>query len=251
MTQRDTILAFLDGYLSVGTIPDASQNGLQVQGRTTVKHIVFGVSASLELFTRARRAGADMVITHHGLFWDGPVRLTGGMRERVAELIKNDINFAAYHLPLDAHPACGNNAQLLKLLGARAIKPFGKYHNTSIGFKGELKTPKTLAEIAAAFKKAFGAECRMAEFGPEEIRTVAAVSGGAGGLAAEAISQNIDLFITGEPSEPAWEWCRESGTSFMALGHYNSEKAGVIALAAVLAAKFGVKTEFIDIPNPF
>ncbi|MDD4005274.1 MAG: Nif3-like dinuclear metal center hexameric protein [Elusimicrobiaceae bacterium] len=251
MAQRDCIVAFLDRYLRVGAFRDASQNGLQVQGRTTVKHIVFGVSASLELFKRAAGLGADMVITHHGLFWDGPVRLTGGLRARVAQLIKNDLNFAAYHLPLDAHPVCGNNARLLKLLGARAIKPFGSYHDTAIGFRGELKTPKSLASIEKIFEKAFGAECRTAAFGPAKIRTVGVVSGGAGGLAAEAVNSGLDLFITGEPSEPAWEWCREGGASFMALGHYNSEKAGVIALAEALAGKFGVKTEFIDVPNPF
>lgn len=251
MPKRAAIIAFLNEYLNVSAVRDASQNGLQVQGRDEVKKIALGVSASLELFKRARVAGADMIITHHGLFWDAPVRLAGGMYERVAELIKNDINFAAYHLPLDMHPDCGNNAQLLKLLGAKKITPFGDYHGSSIGFRGELKTPATVEEIALTFKRAFGAECRIAPFGPEKIKTVAAVSGGAGGLVTEAISLKLDLYVTGEPSEPAWEWCRESGTAFMALGHYNSEKAGIIALGAVLAEKFGVRVEFIDVPNPF
>ncbi len=251
MAKRDAILQFLDTYLSVGTIGDASQNGLQVQGRETVNKIIFGVSASLELFKRAEASGADMVITHHGLFWDGPVRLTGGMHGRVAQLIKNDINFAAYHLPLDLHPVVGNNVRLLQLLGARDIKPFGSYHNTVIGFKGELKKPMALKDIAVVFGKKCGAECRTADFGPAKIKTIGAVSGGAGYMVNDAIKQGLDLFVTGETSEPAWEWCRESGISFMALGHYNSEKEGVIALAALLAKKFRVRTEFIDIPNSF
>ncbi|MFA6582900.1 MAG: Nif3-like dinuclear metal center hexameric protein [Elusimicrobiaceae bacterium] len=251
MADRNAIVEFLDTYLNSRNIADSSSNGLQVEGKREIKKVVFGVSASLELFKASAKAGADMVIVHHGLIWNDAQRVTGTFKNRINELLKNDMNMVAYHLPLDMHPAVGNNAVLLRDLGARDLKPFALYHGAAIGFKGRLAKPLTLGRIAEILNKKYGAQCQVAAFGPYKVKTIGAISGGGGGMAWDAVRSGLDLFITGETSEPAWEMFRENKINYIAAGHYNSEKSGVLALLRLLKTKFKVETEFIDIPNPF
>jgi dinuclear metal center YbgI/SA1388 family protein len=240
----------LDVYLDSARIKDASQNGLQVEGKTEVKKVVFGVSASLKLFRRAAAAGADMVIVHHGLFWDRSCPVKGPFREKLETLLTNGITLAAWHLPLDKHPVSGNNAQLLKMLGAGGQRPFGAYDGLAIGVKGSFSRPKPVSEIAGILKKELSAQINTHSFGPAKVRTLGIISGGAARMLEQAAEAGLDLFITGETSEYVQEYAREHKINFISAGHYNTEKPGVWALEKLLRAKFKVKTEFIDIPNP-
>ena len=243
------VIRFLDTYLNIAQIPDASRNGLQVEGTPRVGKIVFGVSASLELFRKAKVAGADLIVVHHGLLWGQEQLLTGLFRERIAFLLKNDLNLAGYHLPLDMHPVVGHNACLMRALRAQRIKPFGEYHGSEIGFCGYLE-PTRLEAVAETLESYCAAHAQVLAYGDSKIETVGVVSGGAYSMIPQAISRKLDLYVTGALDEPAQEWCREGKINCIALGHYNSEKPGVLALMELVAKRFDVKTEFIDIPNP-
>ncbi len=251
MADRDKIVAFTDSYLDSKNIKDSSLNGLQAEGRREVRKIAFGVSASLECITRAAAWGADMLIVHHGLLWKGRAqRVTGPLKRKLETLFNGGLSLCAWHLPLDKHAVVGNNARLLALLGAKKLRPFGAYDGETIGFSGTLPAPLPIGDIAAALAIKLDAEPLCFRFGKEKIRTVGAISGGAADMFKQAVDSGLDLFITGEVREPSQEYARETRSNFIAAGHYNSEKPGVLALAGVLEKKFGVKTEFIDIPNP-
>lgn len=248
MVNCEDVIHFLDTYLDIAHIPDASRNGLQVEGAARVERIAFGVSASLEFFRKASYAGADLAVVHHGLLWGKEQPITGLLRERLAFLLKNNLSLAAYHLPLDKHPVVGHNACLMRAIKAERIQPFGEYHGQQIGFWGVVNAP--LADIAARLETYCQTKANLLAYGPNEIATVAVVSGGAGDLLPQAINQKIDLYITGILDEPAQEWCREGHINCLALGHYNSEKAGVLALMDLVAKRFNIQTQFIDVPNP-
>jgi dinuclear metal center YbgI/SA1388 family protein len=251
MADRDKIVAFADSYLDSKNIKDRSLNGLQAEGRREVRKIAFGVSASLECIKRAAQWGADMLIVHHGLLWQGHAQpLTGPLKRKLAALFDGGLSLCAWHLPLDKHAVAGNNARLLALLGAKKLKPFGSYDGETIGFSGTLPKALPIGDIAAALAIKLDAEPLCFRFGKEKIRTVGAISGGGADMFRQAVDAGLDLFITGEVREPSQEYARETRSNFIAAGHYNSEKPGVLALAGVLEKKFGVKTEFIDIPNP-
>jgi len=241
MAPRDEILAAINIYLNVPAAPE--HNGLQVEGSPHIKKIIFGVSANMALFEAAAVAKADMIITHHGLIWDNVMPITGVFGRRIAFLLKNNINLAAYHLPLDMHPVIGNNAMLAKKLRLKNIKPFGEYHGKMIGLRGSFARPLS----AAALAKQLGGEFIPA--GPAKIKTAAIVSGGAHKMVSQA--ENTDIYITGSRDEFVVEYCKEAKINFIAMGHYNSEKLGIMALKDYVAKKFKVAAEFIDIPNPF
>ncbi len=249
MTTRENVVSFLNTYLDSAEIPDASHNGLQVEGRAKVRKIVFGVSAGLELFKRAKAAGADMIVVHHGLLWGKEQPLTGIFGRRVAFLLQNQISLLGYHLPLDKHPLIGHNALLMKTLGAQQIRPFAEYHGQTIGFCGEVK-PASLIALTRKLERACGAKAIVLPFGPKEVRTVGLVSGGGWSMVSDGIAEKLDLFVTGSVDEPVHELCREGHINCIALGHYNSEKMGVLALMELVRSELNVEVEFIDVKNP-
>ena len=250
MADRDKIVAFVNAYLGSEKIKDSSQNGLQYEGRPEVKKIAFGVSASLACIERAAACGADMLIVHHGLLWGASQPFTGPFKRKLDALVRSGLSLCAWHLPLDKHPVVGNNARLLALLGAKAIKPFGTYDGETIGWRGVFPKPVPIGDIAAALAIKLDAEPLCFRFGTEKIRTVGEISGGAANMFKQAVTAGLDLYVTGEVHETTQEYARETRSNFIAAGHYNSEKPGVQALAGLLEKKFKVKTEFIDIPNP-
>ncbi len=250
MADRDRIVSFVNTYLGSAEVRDSSQNGLQCEGRAGVKRIAFGVSASLECVRRAADWNADMLIVHHGLLWGRSQPFTGPFKAKLEALLGAGMSLCAWHLPLDRHPVVGNNARLLALLGARSLKPFGVYDGGTIGFKGVLPKPVSIGDIAASLAIKLDSEPLCFRFGREKIRTVGAVSGGAADLFPQAVAEGLDLYVTGEVRETVQEYARETRSNFVAAGHYNTEKPGVQALAAVLEKKFAVRTEFIDVPNP-
>jgi dinuclear metal center YbgI/SA1388 family protein len=244
MITRDKLLDALSIYLKVEEIPEF--NGLQVEGKTEIKKIVFGVSAHMALFEAALKENADMIITHHGLIWEGvPERITGVFGKRVAFLLKHNINLVSYHLPLDRHPVVGNNAQLAKVVGLKKTVPFGKYCGIDIGVLGEFKEPKYVQNICLEL----GGESIFT--GPEKTKKIAIVSGGAHNLVEQAAVAGADFYITGSRDEYVVEYCREAKMNFLSMGHYNLEKYGTQALMKYTADNFDADVKFIDISNPF
>ena len=251
MAQSADLIAYLDDLLSPGTFADAGPNGLQVPGAESVDTVVTGVSAHRELFERAAEAGAGLVVAHHGLFWDfHPRALSPAMKERLRILFDNEIGLAAYHLPLDAHPEVGNNALICTALGLERGEPFGDHGGRSIGFVGRSEDGVPWEELRRRCTEAFGQEPFTWDSGPELVRSVGIVSGAAHSMFDEAIALGLDAFLTGEPAEHVMADARESGTHFIAAGHYATERFGVRRLGELLAERFGVEHRFVEIANP-
>jgi len=252
MAQIDQLIAALDELLQPGDFQDLGPNGLQVPGAREVSRVVTGVSAQRELSERAVELGAQLVLVHHGLFWSfQPPGLTPLLAERLRPLFKHDINLAAYHLPLDAHPTHGNNALLARALGCARHEPFGAYKGTPIGRAGTFPGEGiTREELRARVREATQREPLMLGAGPERIRTIGIVSGSAADTLHEAAEHGLDAFLTGEPREHITSEARELGLHFVAAGHYATETFGVRALGDLLAERFGIEHTFVDIANP-
>jgi dinuclear metal center YbgI/SA1388 family protein len=243
---RDEIVAFADELLDISSYPDYGPMGLQVVGAAEVEKIVCGVSASRELFERAAASNAQMVIVHHGLFWEKDTRVIGPlMRGRLQALFEADLSLAAYHLALDAHPEIGNNANLARELGVEPMRRF-----TEWGFGGPLGEPASIADLSSRVQEVVGRMPLVFSYGPEQVKSLAIISGGAGRYVAEAIAEGYDCFLTGEADEPTKHTAKEAGIHFIAGGHYATETSGVQALAERIAEKFGLDWEFVDLPNP-
>jgi dinuclear metal center YbgI/SA1388 family protein len=251
VASRDDIAAFLDERLDAARYPDALPVGLQVAGAAEVTKIVSGVSASRELFRRAGAAEAQMLVVHHGLFWDREPRRIGRLeRERLQALFDADLSLLAYHLCLDAHPTLGNNAILCDLLGVTEREPFAEHHGHTIGFAGALQPAVTLDELLARVRERVSAEIRVFTDGPPLIERIAVVSGGAAGDIREAADVGAHAFVTGEAAEPTMHLARELGVHYIAAGHYATEVFGVRAVGDLVAEEFGIEHEYIDLPNP-
>ncbi|HVS02816.1 MAG TPA: Nif3-like dinuclear metal center hexameric protein [Thermoanaerobaculia bacterium] len=245
------LAAHLDELLEVAAVEDYGPNGIQVEGRERVGKVVTGVSACQELFERAADAGADAVLVHHGLFWQGmPYPLTGVTYRRVAALVRNELSLLAYHLPLDRHPELGNNALAARRLGLKRLQPFGRHQGVAIGFQGIFPEPLPFAELVARCRELFDQEPLALGDGPGEVQRVGIISGGAQKELHQAIAAGLEVYITGEASEWVTNLAREAGIHYLAAGHYATERLGVQALGEHLAERFGIETEFLDVPNP-
>ncbi|HEU4449385.1 MAG TPA: Nif3-like dinuclear metal center hexameric protein [Gaiellaceae bacterium] len=247
MAHRDEIVAWADEYLDLASYPDYGPMGLQVVGAAEVRKLVCGVSASRELFERAAEADAQLVLVHHGLFWDKEPRAIGPvLRERLRALFDADLSLVAYHLALDAHPVIGNNALLCDELGIERDARFAD----GLGFGGRLSEPLPASELAARVEQRLGRMPLVFAYGPETIERVAVCSGGAGRYLTQAAAEGYDCFLTGEADEPTKHAAKESGIHFVAGGHYATETLGVRALADELARRFDLSSDFVDLPNP-
>lgn len=247
------LLLFLDKLLVPEEFAraDISMNGLQVAGKSAaVTKAAFAVDACMESFSAAVKAGADILIVHHGLYWGKPIPITGAHFERISFLIEHDLALYASHLPLDAHPEVGNNAGLAAALGLKSRMPFGEYHGVDIGIKGSFDgSGLTLQEVIARLDLTDEPGLSVLPFGPDKIHTVGVVSGGAPNEVLQAIEEDLDLFITGEPSHQVYHTCLEAGISMIAGGHYLTETYGPKLLMDRVAAGTGIETVFIDIPT--
>jgi dinuclear metal center YbgI/SA1388 family protein len=231
--------------LEVERFPEYGRPGLQVVGSEDVTKLVCGVSSSRELFERAARSGAQMVLVHHGLFWrNEPLVIDRRQRGRLQALFDGDMSLVAYHLALDAHPELGNNALLAQRLGATYEGTFAE-----IGAAARLDGISP-GELERRLEDATGRAPLVFAHGPERIERVAIVTGGGGAGVIQAAHEEFDAFVTGEPDEPALHTARELGIHFLAGGHYATETFGVSALAAQLAREFALEWEFVDLPNP-
>jgi dinuclear metal center YbgI/SA1388 family protein len=223
---------------------DGAANGLQVENSGTVTKIAAAVDASMATVKLAIAAKADLLIVHHGLFWSPSHPWTGKKYELLRLLIENNLAVYSSHLPLDAHPKLGNNAQLCAALGLRNLKPFFLTHGQTIGFKSRTKISR--AELAAKLERATGAKPRIIPVGKNMCEKIGVVTGGAGGELKIAAAEGVDTFVTGEGSHWTFGVAEELGLNVFYGGHYATETFGVKALAAELSRKFKVPWEFLD-----
>lgn len=249
MVERTVLEASLQALLRPETFKDYGPNGLQVEGGARVRRIASGVTASLAFIDAAIADGADALLVHHGLFWrghDGCLR--GWLRERVARLIKHEVSLFAYHLPLDAHPELGNNAQLGLRLGLLADARFGEQE---LGFIGPAPADlSSVAALAMAVQRALQRMPLVVAGDARPLKRVAWCTGGAQGYFEAAVAAGADAFVTGEISEPQAHLARETGVAYLACGHHATERYGAPAVAAHVAARLGIEHRFIEIDNP-
>ncbi len=251
MTDRTQLLQAFDTLLQPERFRDYGPNGLQVEGRAEIRKIVSGVTASRALIEAAIAAEADAIFVHHGLFWRGQDgRITGWMKQRLALLLAHDINLYAYHLPLDAHPELGNNAQLGLRLGLRAEQRFGDQELGFIGAPVQGDGFTSAADLAAHVERALNRSVTLVHGTQSAIKKIAWCTGGAQGYFEAAIAAGADAFLTGEISEPQAHYARESGVAYLACGHHATERYGAPAVAGHIASQLGLTHQFVEIDNP-
>jgi dinuclear metal center YbgI/SA1388 family protein len=245
------VVARLDALLEPESFADLGPNGLQVPGAAEVELVVTGVTAQLELFERAAQLGAQLVLCHHGLFWDFlPRAVDLKMKRRLRALFDADLSLAAYHLPLDAHPDVGNNALICKALGFERAEPFGEAKGRAVGFVGRSADGVSVADLIERCRSTFGQEPLHLNDGPDPVHALGVVSGAAASSFGEAVARGLDGLLTGEPAEHVMADARETRRHFLACGHYATETLGVRRLGELLESELGVEHRFVDIPNP-
>ncbi|HVY54998.1 MAG TPA: Nif3-like dinuclear metal center hexameric protein [Thermodesulfobacteriota bacterium] len=250
MPKLNKIVAFLDEYLKKDDVKDSAWNGLQFEGRGTVKKVAFAVDAGIDAFRASADLKADILIVHHGHFWDfrNP-SVTGWAKERIKILFENDISLYVSHNPLDRHKEVGHNAQILKLLGAGIKDEFFHYHGKNIGWIGECRKALRLKDIEKKLNSELNTACKVLPFGKERVKTIAVCSGGGsyGGFY-RALDAGVDLYITGDAVE-IYHTAKDAGVNVIFAGHHATETLGLHALSKVLQKKFGLDTVYIDLPT--
>lgn len=248
MVRLHELVGWCDALLQPERFRDYCPNGLQVEGRDEVSLLVSGVTATQDLLDAALDLGADALLVHHGYFWRGEEpRVTGMRRRRLRSLLANDVSLIAYHLPLDAHPEVGNNAQLAARLGLRVDAPLNA---DGIGSLGHLSEPMSGEAFARHVAEALGREPVWVDGGPERIERIAWCTGGAQGYIEQAAAAGADAYLSGEISEQTTHVARECGLHYFAAGHHATERYGAPALGERLAAAFELQHRFVDIDNP-
>lgn len=252
MARLSEVVAYADELLGIGNFSDYCPNGLQVQGRPEVKTLIGGVTACQALLDAAVERRADAVLVHHGYFWKGEdPRIVGMKQRRLAALLRHDINLIAYHLPLDAHPELGNNAQLARALDLTVTGTVGGNGRTpGLVMLGEPATSMTGGAFAARLADRLGRPPLHISGSDDRIRRIAWCTGAAQSYIELALDAGADAFLTGEASEQTVHFARENGLHFFAAGHHATERHGVQALGAHLAERFELEFGFIDIDNP-
>ena len=245
-------MKFLENLLEPDRFEDFGPNGLQVPGPTHVTSVVSGVSAHAELFRRAAQTNADLVLVHHGLFWRGaPLQLTTIQHGRLKLLFAHEMALAAYHLPLDAHPEHGNNALLAAALACTATEPFAPLRGTPIGVLGRFPDHGVAIEaLLSRVAEVCGREPLAFPHGPHRVRHVGIVSGAGSDFLPLAVEQGLDAFLTGEPSERDTAIAREGAIHYISAGHHATERLGVQRLGDLVAERFDLRHEFVDVANP-
>jgi len=251
MLQRETLLAELNTLLQPQFFRDYAPNGLQVQGCNDIHTLVTGVTACRALIERAIELKANAIFVHHGYFWKSEDATITGMKfQRVRLLIEHGINLFAYHLPLDAHPTLGNNAQLANVLGFSVEGGLQPGEQRPIGNVGSLPQPLNLNQLGAHIAEKLGRTPLLVSGGDRPIRRIAWCTGGAQGYIEQAAALGADAYLSGEISEQTVHTARECGIHFIAAGHHATERYGVKAVGEYLADKFALTHHFVDIDNP-
>lgn len=242
------LIDYTGQLLQVDRFRDYCPNGLQVEGRSEVKIVVSGVTASMALLEQAVALKADLVLVHHGYFWKGEdARVVGMKKRRLKLLLENDISLAGYHLPLDAHPELGNNSQLAQVLN---FSLQGWAGEQSLVAHGVMNQPGSLGEVAVRISEQLGRMPLIFGDMGREIRKVAWCTGAAQDYIDVALTLGVDAFLTGEVSERTFHTAQETGIAFISAGHHATERYGVRALGEHFAEKFGLRHQFVDVDNP-
>lgn len=245
------MLAHLDDLLETGRFQDYAPNGLQVEGRAEIRRLMTGVTASQELLDRAVAWQADALLVHHGYFWKGEdARITGMKARRLTTLLGSDLNLFAYHLPLDAHPVLGNNAQLARVIGLEVEGTFDTGTAVPLGVVGRLPRAESLTAFAGRIAERLNRAPLVVEGGGGAIQRIAWCTGAAQGFIGRAAALGVDAYLSGEISEPTVHIARECGLHYLAAGHHATERYGVQAVGEHLAAEFGLEHLFVDVDNP-
>lgn len=253
MIKLKELVSYTDNLMQVGQFQDYCPNGLQIEGKADVSTIVSGVTACQDLVDAAIDAKADVLLVHHGYFWKGEDPcITGIKRQRIQRLLAAGVSLLAYHLPLDAHPELGNNAQLGRLLGFRTNATFGTGSGPDIGLHGQCSSPMRPAALCKHIYQQLGREPLhiAGDTTRETISSIAWCTGAAQSYIESAAALGVDAFLTGEISEQTVHIARETGIHFFAAGHHATERYGVQALGECLAQHFGLSHRFVDIDNP-
>lgn len=251
MITLKALVDYTNELLAAKNFRDYAPNGLQVEGRADVGLIVSGVTASLELIEAGIAAGADALLVHHGYFWNGEdARITGMKRRRLQRLLGTDTSLLAYHLPLDAHPDLGNNAQLGRVLGFETTGSLGTDDGMALGCFGFLPEPLDGQALAGLIQDRLGRTPLHIPGRRNPVQTVGWCTGAAQSYIGDAVAQGLDAFVSGEISEQTVHVARECGIHYYSAGHHATERYGVRALGEHLAGHFGIRHRFIDIANP-
>lgn len=248
MVARNVLLQYINELFQTKLYEDYAPNGLQVEGKSEIKKIVTGVTACQALIDAAIAEQADAVLVHHGYFWKGEDACIVGMKKkRVQALLKHDINLLAYHLPLDAHPELGNNAQLSRVLGLPIAGYSGK--NNLIAY-AKLPTSLTVSEVTKLLEQKLQRSPLVVGPQAKEIQSIAWCTGAAQGYIQAALELGADAYISGEISEQTTHIADECGITYFAAGHHATERYGVKALGQHLAERFAIEHTFVEIDNP-
>lgn len=243
--QLDEICHFCDDYLSVDEFSDFCPNGLQVEGKPVVTRLVSGVTASMELIEAAIEQRADAILAHHGYFWkDEAQPLVGFKGNRIRRLMQNEISLLAYHLPLDAHPTVGNNVQLAHKMGWLVTEQEG------LLWLGEVAETCSVDQVQNNIGEKIDCNPLLIYGGDHPVHRIAWCTGAAQSYIEQAAAHDVDLYISGEISEQTVHFAREVGIHYIAAGHHATERYGVQALGEMLAKRFGLHHEYIEIDNP-
>ncbi len=247
---RNEVLKFLADELKISLIRDYCPNGLQVEGQPDISSIVSGVTASAALIEAAIDLHADTLLVHHGYFWRNENEcIVGPKQKRIRLLLENNINLIAYHLPLDCHPELGNNVQLAKVL---EFRPTGRFGENDLGWLGQMMHPDitTVGELAEMIKKRLNRKPLLVGNPQQKLETIGWCTGAAQDLLPDAAMNNASVFLSGEVSERTVHEAREYGIAYLACGHHATERYGINALGTLLAERFGIHHQFVEIDNP-
>ncbi|NOY67787.1 MAG: Nif3-like dinuclear metal center hexameric protein [Gammaproteobacteria bacterium] len=251
MTSLNDIVKYTNDLLNIDQFRDYCPNGLQVQGKAEIEHIVAGVTASKALIEKAIDIKADAMLVHHGYFWKGENPVISGMKyDRLKALIEAGISLIAYHLPLDAHPVYGNNAQLAERLGFKIEGGFAKNGNSDIAQFGQLSATLSANALSDKLEAVLDRKPFHIAGNNRKIQSVGWCTGAAQNYIEDAAALGLDAYITGEASEQTFHAANELGIHFFACGHHATERYGVQALGVHISEHFGLKYTFIDIDNP-
>lgn len=255
MASRDELVQALNEHLSIDAFHDGQENGLQIEGRDTIDKVATAVSVNQATIDAANEWGADALLTHHGLLWHNqPNHVRGIRRQRLATILAADLNVITYHLPLDAHPELGNNKALADAAGCTDSTPAFAHKGNPLGIIGALDAPVSFQDWVAGFEQTLRRDCTVdtgpfhvwAE-GPPQVQRIGFISGAAPYQVQDAIDLGLDVYVTGEVTEPAHSLAVEAGIHFVAGGHYLTERLGVQRLGDWAAQRFGLEHRFFDV----
>lgn len=239
----NTLVRFLNRELNISNIKDDSRNGLQVRGKEDIRKVGVAVDACMDVFKKAKIAGCDAIIVHHGVLWKGRQHKKEATKTRIAYLKKNRISLLAYHLPLDQNRKYGNNALLFRMLGARITKKF------YFGFEGEFEKPKNVKALVGKIDNELDTESVALLFGKKRVKRIGVISGSWKEGVNNAITKGFDLYLTGQ-TQYRYNEVKEANMNLIFAGHYSTETLGAKEIGRLLERRFGLKTTFIENPVP-